>query len=134
MADAPRELLRLATVGSVDDGKSTLIGRLLPDTDVLMSEHLEDVSRNGDTPDLAAITDGLRAEREVYMDTPVEVCEQRYPSGLYAKAREGRVTGFTGVDAPYEEPEDPDVRIAGADTEVDDAVAAILSALREERS
>ena len=64
MADAPRELLRLATAGSVDDGKSTLIGRLLIDTDLLMSDHLEDVSRNGDTPDLAAITDGLRAERE----------------------------------------------------------------------
>ncbi len=71
---------------------------------------------------------------EVYVDTPVEVCEQRDPKGLYAKAREGRITGFTGVDAPYEEPEDPDVRIAGADTEVGDAVDAILLALRKERS
>jgi bifunctional enzyme CysN/CysC len=68
---------------------------------------------------------------EVYVDTPVEVCEQRDPKGLYAKAREGKITGFTGVDAPYEEPDEPDVRIAGAETEVDDAVEAILSALRE---
>jgi len=64
MGDAPRELLRLATAGSVDDGKSTLIGRLLLDTELLLSDHLEDVSRNGDAPDLAAVTDGLRAERE----------------------------------------------------------------------
>jgi bifunctional enzyme CysN/CysC len=59
-----RELLRLATAGSVDDGKSTLIGRLLLDTGSLLADHLDDVSGNGAEPDLAAITDGLRAERE----------------------------------------------------------------------
>jgi bifunctional enzyme CysN/CysC len=56
--------LRLATAGSVDDGKSTLIGRLLLDTGSLMSDHLDEVSRDGSAPDLAALTDGLRAERE----------------------------------------------------------------------
>jgi bifunctional enzyme CysN/CysC len=61
---AERELLRLATAGSVDDGKSTLLGRLLLDTKLLLSDHLESVSRDGDGPDLAALTDGLRAERE----------------------------------------------------------------------
>src|SRR3984885_2003523 len=61
----PRELLRLATAGSVDDGKSTLIGRLLLDTKLLLSDQLAAVSRGRDgTPDLAALTDGLRAERE----------------------------------------------------------------------
>jgi bifunctional enzyme CysN/CysC len=59
-----RDLLRLATAGSVDDGKSTLIGRLLLDTGSLLSDHLDDVSCNGAELDLAAITDGLRAERE----------------------------------------------------------------------
>jgi bifunctional enzyme CysN/CysC len=59
-----RDLLRLATAGSVDDGKSTLIGRLLLDTGSLLSDHLADVSDGRDEPDLAAITDGLRAERE----------------------------------------------------------------------
>jgi bifunctional enzyme CysN/CysC len=59
-----RELLRLATAGSVDDGKSTLIGRLLLDTGALLSDHLADVSAGRDEPDLAAVTDGLRAERE----------------------------------------------------------------------
>ena len=61
---APRELLRLATAGSVDDGKSTLIGRLLLDTKLLLSDQLAAVSRDGQPPDLAALTDGLRAERE----------------------------------------------------------------------
>ena len=59
-----RDLLRLATAGSVDDGKSTLLGRLLLDTRLLLSDHLESVSRDDDGPDLAALTDGLRAERE----------------------------------------------------------------------
>jgi bifunctional enzyme CysN/CysC len=61
---AERDLLRLATAGSVDDGKSTLIGRLLLDTGSLLADHLEDATGNGSEPDLAAITDGLRAERE----------------------------------------------------------------------
>ncbi len=61
---AQRELLRLATAGSVDDGKSTLIGRLLLDTKLLLSDQLESLSSRGESPDLAAITDGLRAERE----------------------------------------------------------------------
>jgi bifunctional enzyme CysN/CysC len=61
---APRELLRLAIAGSVDDGKSTLLGRLLLDTNLALSDQLAAVSHNGDGPDLAALTDGLRAERE----------------------------------------------------------------------
>ncbi len=59
-----RELLRLTTAGSVDDGKSTLIGRLLLDTGALLSDHLAAVSGGRAEPDLAAVTDGLRAERE----------------------------------------------------------------------
>ena len=59
-----RQLLRLVTAGSVDDGKSTLIGRLLLDTGALLSDQLDDVSRGAAEPDLAAVTDGLRAERE----------------------------------------------------------------------
>jgi bifunctional enzyme CysN/CysC len=60
-----RDLLRLATAGSVDDGKSTLIGRLLLDTKLLLSDQLAAVSAGRDgAPDLAALTDGLRAERE----------------------------------------------------------------------
>lgn len=63
-AALPRQLLRLATAGSVDDGKSTLIGRLLLDTDSLPLDHLESVTDVAGAVDLAALSDGLRAERE----------------------------------------------------------------------
>jgi bifunctional enzyme CysN/CysC len=59
-----RQLLRLATAGSVDDGKSTLIGRLMHDTDSLPLDHLEAVTDDEGVADLAALSDGLRAERE----------------------------------------------------------------------
>ncbi|MGB8407329.1 MAG: adenylyl-sulfate kinase [Mycobacterium sp.] len=59
-----RQLLRIATAGSVDDGKSTLIGRLLHDTDSLPLDHLEAVTDEDGVADLAALSDGLRAERE----------------------------------------------------------------------
>jgi len=59
-----RQLLRIATAGSVDDGKSTLIGRLLHDTDSLPLDHLEAVTDDEGVADLAALSDGLRAERE----------------------------------------------------------------------
>ena len=59
-----RQLLRIATAGSVDDGKSTLIGRLMHDTDSLPLDHLEAVKDDEGVADLAALSDGLRAERE----------------------------------------------------------------------
>ncbi|MFE5644274.1 adenylyl-sulfate kinase [Rhodococcus sp. NPDC056516] len=59
-----RQLLRLATAGSVDDGKSTLIGRLLHDTGSLPTDHLDSVTDEDGVADLAALSDGLRAERE----------------------------------------------------------------------
>jgi bifunctional enzyme CysN/CysC len=46
---------------------------------------------------------------EVFVDTPLEVCESRDPKGLYAKARAGELTGFTGIDDPYEPPVSPDL-------------------------
>jgi len=46
---------------------------------------------------------------EVFVDTPIEICEERDPKGLYAKARAGEITGFTGIDDPYEAPESPDL-------------------------
>ncbi len=48
---------------------------------------------------------------EVHVDTPLEVCEARDPKGLYAKARAGEITGFTGIDDPYEAPVDPELRL-----------------------
>ena len=51
---------------------------------------------------------------EVFVDTPLELCERRDPKGLYAKARAGELTGMTGIDDPYEPPLTPDLRIEPA--------------------
>jgi bifunctional enzyme CysN/CysC len=64
---------------------------------------------------------------EVFVDTPIELCEQRDPKGLYAKARAGELTGFTGIDDPYEAPVDPDVRLT-PDMGAAAATAAIVIA------
>lgn len=48
---------------------------------------------------------------EIYVNTPIDVCEQRDVKGLYARARRGQITGFTGVDDPYEEPVDPEITL-----------------------
>ena len=66
---------------------------------------------------------------EVYVDTPIEVCEARDAKGLYAKARAGELTGFTGIDDPYEAPEHADLAIAGDRTTPGDAAAAIVEVL-----
>src|SRR3954469_11487494 len=61
---ARSDLLRLATAGSVDDGKSTLIGRLLHDAKAILSDQLDDLHGRDGSLDLSRLTDGLRAERE----------------------------------------------------------------------
>lgn len=66
---------------------------------------------------------------EVFVDTPLAVCEQRDPKGLYAKARAGEISGFTGIDDPYEEPLSPELRLDTTSTDVDRAVALILERL-----
>src|SRR5580693_6737338 len=68
LSERPSDLLRFATAGSVDDGKSTLIGRLLYDSKQVLADQLEHVEqasqRKGEVLDLSLLTDGLRAERE----------------------------------------------------------------------
>ena len=68
---------------------------------------------------------------EVYVDTPVEICEQRDPKGLYARARAGKLLDFTGVSAPYEVPEHPDVQVHGADENFQEAAVRIRAALEQ---
>jgi adenylylsulfate kinase-like enzyme len=65
----------------------------------------------------------------VWVDTPLEECERRDPHGLYARARAGRLPGFTGVDAPYEPPERPDVRLHAAAESVERSVERLLDVL-----
>ena len=66
---------------------------------------------------------------EAWVDTPLEECERRDPAGLYRRAWAGELTGFTGVDAPYEEPDRPDVRLRGAEEPVERSVERLLEAL-----
>ena len=48
---------------------------------------------------------------EIFVDTPIEVCEARDSKGLYARARRGEITGFTGIDDPYESPQNPEISV-----------------------
>lgn len=64
---------------------------------------------------------------EVFVDAPLEVCEARDPKGLYAKARAGELTGFTGVDDPYEPPAAPELLIDTATSAVDAAADAVVA-------
>ena len=64
---------------------------------------------------------------EVFVDTPLEVCEQRDPKGLYARARAGHLPGMTGIDDPYEPPLDAELRVAPTDPP--DPVAAVLDVI-----
>jgi len=66
---------------------------------------------------------------EVFVDAPIEVCESRDPKGLYAKARAGELTGFTGIDDPYEAPTSPELVVPTATTSAADASAAIIATL-----
>lgn len=68
---------------------------------------------------------------EVFVDTPLEVAEARDVKGLYAKARTGKLKNFTGIDSPYEAPEQPEIRILSATTQADEAAEEVVAALRE---
>ena len=65
---------------------------------------------------------------EVWVSTPPEECARRDPKGLYARAQRGEITGLTGVDAPYEAPESPELEIGG-EVAIDDAVERVLGTL-----
>ncbi|MCU4184310.1 sulfate adenylyltransferase subunit CysN [Acidiferrimicrobium sp. IK] len=68
---------------------------------------------------------------EVYVDTPLEVAESRDPKGLYRKARRGELVNFTGIDSPYEPPEDPEIRVDTTTMTPDEAADRVLRVLRE---
>ncbi|CAF4845257.1 unnamed protein product, partial [Rotaria sp. Silwood1] len=68
---------------------------------------------------------------EVFVNTPMSVCEARDCKGLYRKARDGLIKGFTGIDAPYETPKNPDLTIDTSIVSIDRAVEMILSKLAE---
>lgn len=73
----------------------------------------------------AHATAGLRF-LEVWVATPLAVCEERDPKGMYARARAGELTDFTGVDAPYEEPTAPDLVLDTTVADVDECADMLL--------
>ncbi|EPH46653.1 putative adenylyl-sulfate kinase [Streptomyces aurantiacus JA 4570] len=103
------------------------------------------LARNGVlalVPVIAPFTDSREAVRkrhqtggtaylEVHVATPVEVCSVRDVKGLYAKQAAGEISGLTGVDDPYEEPESPDLRIESQDQTVQESAAAVHALLTE---
>ena len=66
---------------------------------------------------------------EVFVNAPLEVCEARDPKQLYKKARAGEIREFTGIDAPYEPPEDPEIVVHTDRQSVDESIATILEQL-----
>jgi sulfate adenylyltransferase len=68
---------------------------------------------------------------EVFVDTPIDVCEQRDVKGLYARARRGQITGFTGVDDPYEEPVNPELTLHTVETSPEENAYIILRYLED---
>ncbi len=70
---------------------------------------------------------------EIFVETPLEICEKRDVKGLYAKARAGEIQDFTGINAPYETPSSPDIRIDTTKTTVEGAVAIVLKYIEERK-
>lgn len=68
---------------------------------------------------------------EVFVDTPLSVCEQRDPKGLYKKARAGEITNFTGISSPYEAPENADIYLATAELSIEQAAERVVAFLQE---
>ncbi len=68
---------------------------------------------------------------EVFVDTPLEICEQRDPKGLYKKARAGEIKNFTGIDSAYEAPVAAEIRVENGNQPISEAVDCIINYLRE---
>jgi len=70
---------------------------------------------------------------EVFVDTPLDVCEERDPKGLYKKARAGEIKGFTGIDDPYEAPETAELVLRPAEQSLEECVKACVEFLAEKK-
>jgi len=68
---------------------------------------------------------------EVFVDTPLEICESRDPKGLYKKARNGKIKEFTGINSPYEVPQNPEIHIKNSEITVEKACEQIIDYLIE---
>lgn len=106
------------------------VARLFADAGVValvpvISPYIADRSRVREIHALAGVPFA-----EIHVDTPIEICEQRDPKGLYAKARAGEITGFTGIDDPYEVPDAPELRLTPDDGSPDAQAHRVIALLR----
>ena len=68
---------------------------------------------------------------EVFVDTPLEVCEARDPKGLYKQARDGKIANFTGISDPYEAPTDPEIHLRTDQLTVEAAAKQVVNSMAE---
>ena len=68
---------------------------------------------------------------EVFIDAPIEVCEQRDPKGLYKKARAGKIKDFTGIDSPYDVPVNPEIHVVNDGISIEEAASQVVSYLKD---
>ena len=117
MADRAENLRRLAHIATLmaDAGLTVLVPAISP-----LQEHRELARAVHDTAGIPFV--------EVFVDTPLEDCERRDPKGLYAKARRGEITHFTGIDSPYQRPRNPDLRLT-PDHTVEELAAQVVDLL-----
>lgn len=76
--------------------------------------------------ELVKKTVGINSFLEVFVDCPIEICEQRDVKGLYQKARAGAIKNFTGIDSPYEMPQNPDLILKTAEMSLNDSLALLV--------
>ena len=114
---------------SADDRKENIrriadIGKLFVDTGVVTLSAF--ISPTNESRHMASEIIGADDFREVYVSTPLEVCEQRDVKGLYARARRGEIKDFTGVSAPFEVPEHPALTLDTSVLTLEESVNKVL--------
>ncbi|MBB3605873.1 bifunctional enzyme CysN/CysC [Mycolicibacterium sp. BK556] len=121
MADRAENLRRLAHIATLmaDAGLTVLVPVISP-----LEEHRELARKVHADQDVDFF--------EIFVDTPLEDCERRDPKGLYAKARAGEITHFTGIDSPYQRPKNPDLRLT-PDRECDELAQQVVDLLEGQR-
>ena len=105
------------------------VGRLFVDAGIVTSTAF--ISPYRKDRDQARETVGKDSFFEIFCDTPLDVCEERDPKGLYKKARAGELKGFTGIDDPYEAPENPELVIDTSKVSPQDASVRIITMLEK---
>lgn len=103
------------------------VGKLFVDTGIITIAAF--ISPNNQLRNMASEIIGKENFVEVYISTPLEECERRDVKGLYAKARRGEIKEFTGISAPFEAPENPDIELDASKLSLKESVDILLEAI-----